>query len=54
MTNYIVWECVRHEGWEPYEFTSLKEADKFINRKNKDTGTIDCKLTKEINVVVED
>ena len=54
MTNYIVWECIRHEGWEPHEFSTLKEADKFMNRNDKDKTLLDCILTKEINVIVEE
>ena len=54
MPNYIVWECIRNEGWEPHEFETLKQANKFINRSDKDKDLLDCILTKEINVITED
>jgi hypothetical protein len=54
MTNYIVWESIIHEGWEPHEFETLKQAEKYMNRSDKDKGLLGCILTKEITIIEED
>lgn len=48
MTDFIVWELVENEGWEPYFFDTLEQADNFMNRDNKDENTIVCVLTKKL------
>ena len=32
MYKYIVWEFVKHEGWEPHQFDTLKKAEEFKDR----------------------
>jgi len=51
MRRYIVWEHIKNEGWEPYEFSTLFEANDFMNRKHKDVDMTDCILTKEILIM---
>jgi len=32
MNKYIVWEFIKHEGWESHQFDSLVKAEEFKNR----------------------